>query len=87
MGPNGPEPGCSGPSLGKAGKLLPQTRTLLADNQGCAFDKGPGGPTDDLVPANLTVQWLLHDLAARNSRNRLRPGLISYRKSRCPSSP
>ena len=59
-----PEPGCSLSSLGKTGKLLSQSGTLLADDQGCAFNKGPGGLADYLAPANLTVQWLLQDLVA-----------------------
>src|SRR5438132_7910850 len=71
-------------SLGKTRKLLPQARTLLANNQGRTFHKRPAGLTDYLAPANLTVQWLLQDLAARNSRNRLRSRLISYRNKNAP---
>src|SRR5260370_41147145 len=84
MGWHGTKPGCSRSSLGKTGKLLAQARTRLADDQGCALDKGPGGLTDYLAPANLAVQWLLQDLAARNSRNRLRSRLISYRNTDAP---
>src|SRR6266702_386431 len=80
------QPGCSLSSLGKTRKLLPQARTLLANDQGRAFHKRPAGLTDYLAPANLTVQWLLQDLAARNNRNRLRPRLISYRNKNAPST-
>src|SRR2546425_11760408 len=71
-------------SLRKTRKLLTQARTLLANNQGRTFHKRPAGLTDYLAPANLTVQWLLQALAARNSRNRLRPRLISYRNKNAP---
>src|SRR5712691_409339 len=76
--------GSSLSSLGKTRKLLPQARTLLANDQGRAFHKRPTGLTDYLAPANLTVHWLLQDLAARNSRNRLRLRLISYRNKNAP---
>ena len=64
MGGRGTEPSCSWSSLGKTGKLLPQAGALLADDQGCAFNKGSGRFTDYLVPANLAVQCCNQDLAA-----------------------
>src|SRR6266700_1264 len=86
MGRHRTAPGRTWLSLGKTWKLLPQARALLANDQGRTFHKRPAGLTDYLAPANLTVQWLLQDLAARNSRNRLRPGLISYRNNYASST-